>query len=221
MPVEAAPTHVLSTDAVRWGIDTLGAQVLHPTFPMYLYLRTQERAGKLGQASASSEELLSLIRMPGNRAKPYYWPLIARGQRTGKPLPTFWRAENIPGSWSPGSIGRQMSWLQASRGAYAWPPNHVDLALKEMLFGKQVPALAMGAYFLRNDGFLLSGEPSADDVISAFRAKFDYPSAADAEFNKLFTTDVPDVEFAWFEDYEAPEPDTSDDSGADEEPADV
>src|SRR3712207_2054025 len=36
---------------------------------MYLYLRAQHRAGKLAQASASSDEVLSLIRMPGNPAE--------------------------------------------------------------------------------------------------------------------------------------------------------
>lgn len=219
MPDETVPTHVLSIDAVRWSIETLGAQTLHPTFPMYLYLRVQERAGKLGEASASSEELLSLLRMPGNRSKPYYFPLIARGQRTGKLLPTFWRAENISGSWSPGSIGRQMPWLQASRGRYAWPENHVDLARTQMLFDSPVSALAMGAYFLRNDGFVLS-EPSARDVIAGFRAKFDYPDTAESEFARLFSTSIPPVEFAWFEDYVAPEP-VATAATDEEEPADV
>lgn len=191
---------MLSIDAVRWSIQTLGAQELHPTFPMYLYLRTQQRAGKLATASASSPELLSLIRMPGNRAKPYYFPLIDRGKRVpGKPLATFWRAENIPGSWSPGSIGRQMPWLQAASRTYAWPANHTDLALAEMLKGKKVSALALGAYFLRNDGFVLSGEPAAEDVVAAFRARFDYPADTESEFAKLFTTDVPIVDFGWFE----------------------
>lgn len=187
---------------MRWSIRELGAQVLHPTFPMYLYLRTQERGGKLASASASSEEILSLIRMPGNRRKPYYFPLIDRGKRVpGKPLATFWRAENIPGSWSPGSIGRQMPWLQARSRTYAWPANHADLAFTEMLKGKRVSALAMGAYFLRNDGFILSGEPAAVDLIAAFRARFDYPDDTEAEFTKLFITDIPNVEFEWFDVY--------------------
>lgn len=199
---DTSPTHVLSTDAVRWGIDTLGAQVLHPTFAMYLYLRTQERAGKLAAASASSDELLSMIRMPGHWKKPYYFPLIDRGKReAGKPLASFWRAENIPGSWSPGSIGRQMSWLQAASRTYAWPQNHADLAFTEMLKGNQVSALAMGAYFLRNDGFVLSGKPDAQDVIAGFRARFDYPPSAEAEFAKLFSTHIPEVRFEWFQAY--------------------
>lgn len=155
------PTHVLTRHAVRWGIDTLGAERLHPTFVMYLYLRGQHRRGKLAEASASSRELLAMIEMPGYAVKPYYFPLIDRGKRTGKPLPTFWRAENIPGSWSPGSIRRQQGggWLGANESAYAMPDSHAELALQQMLYNKPVSAQAMGAYFLRNDGFVLSGEP--------------------------------------------------------------
>ncbi|WP_430600215.1 hypothetical protein [Brevibacterium sp. K72] len=201
MPDETVPTHVLSTAAVRWSITTLGAQELHPTFPMYLYLRTQERSGKLSKASASAEELLSLIRMPGHRNKPYYFPLIGRGKRTGEPLPTFWRGANIPGSWSPGSLGRQMPWLQAESRGYAWPESHVERALTDMLKGRRVSAVALGAYFLRNDGFVLSGTPSAEDLIAGFCSRFDYPSVTDAEFDQLFTIDIPDVKFDWFDPY--------------------
>lgn len=199
--VRPNPTHVLTRDAVRWSIDALGAQRLHPTFVMYLYLRVQQRAGRLATASAKSDELLKLIEMPGNPAKPYYFPLIDRGKRTGKPLSTFWRAENISGSWSPGSIRRLQGggWLGADESAYAWSDNHVELALKQMLYNKPVLALAMGAYFLRNDGFVLSGEPVAEDVTAGLRAKFDYPSDTDDEFSHLFATDVPDVMFDWFE----------------------
>lgn len=195
------PTHVLTKETVRWGIDTLGAQRLHPTFVMYLYLRAQQRAGKLATASASSDELLALIVMPGHPVKPYYFPLIDRGKRTGKPLATFWRASNIPGSWSPGSIRRQQGggWMGADESAYAMPDNHVELALKQLLYNKPVSALAMGAYFLRNDGFVLSGEPSAADVIAGFRSKFDYPDDAETEFAQLFATGVPEVPFNWFE----------------------
>ncbi|MFD1827564.1 hypothetical protein [Mumia zhuanghuii] len=192
------PTHVLTKDAVRWSIDTLGSQRLHPTFVMYLYLRKQRRAGALAQASASSDELLDLINMPGHPTKPYYFPLIDRGKRTGKPLATFWRAANIPGSWSPTSIQRGASWLTQDR-QYVVPDSHVELALQQMLYNKLVSALALGAYFLRNDGFILTAEPTAEDVISGFRAKFDYPPETETEFTSLFSTDVPKAGFAWFE----------------------
>lgn len=186
---------------MRWGIDTLGAQKLHPTFVMYLYLRKQQRAGLLDDASASSREVQSLIRMPGNPAKPFYFPLIDRGSRTGSPLPSFWRAGNIPGSWSPGSIYRLKGggWMGLPTGGYTLPDNHVVRALIELLYGNKVSALALGAYFLRNDGFVLSGAVGPNDLVDAFRSKFDYPSDTDVEFSQLFTVAVPDDEPEWFE----------------------
>ena len=217
MSAAPTPTHVLTRDAVRWGIDRLGALRLHPTFVMYLYLRKQARAGSLAAASAKSEELTSLISMPGNPTKPYYFPLIDRGKRTGKPLASFWRAENISGSWSPGSIRRQQGggWLGASTSAYAMPSNHADLALAQMLYGTPVSAVAVGAFFLRNDGFVLNGPPSAGDLVAGLRAKFDYPQSTDTEFAQLFVTDDPNTSFDWFE----PLPST--DVGAAQEPSDV
>jgi hypothetical protein len=197
------PTHVLSVKAVRWGIDTLAAQRLHPTFIMYLYLRRQSRAGRLDQASASSEEVLDLIRMPGNPTKPFYFPLIDRGKReVGRLLPSFWRAENIPGSWSPGSIFRLKGggWMGVASGGYALPEDHVDLALRQLLYDTPVSALALGAYLLRNDGFVISGEAGPDDLVMAFRTRFDYPEDTQSEFIKLFRTDVPtELTFSWFD----------------------
>jgi hypothetical protein len=211
------PTHVLTREAVRWSIDALGALRLHPTFVMYLYLRKQSRAGALATASAKSEELTALISMPGNPTKPYYFPLIDRGRRTGKPLASFWRAENISGSWSPGSIRRLQGggWLGASTSAYAMPSDHADLALDQMLYGAPVSAVAVGAFFLRNDGFVLDGDPSSADVVAGLRAKFDYPRSTDAEFAQLFTTDASKVAFDWFEQL----PPT--DGSASEEPSDA
>jgi len=203
---ESTPTHVLTTEAVRWGIETLGARKLHPTFVVYLYLRAQERAGTLSEASATSEELLSLIRMPGNPRKPYYFPLISRGQRADGLLHTFWRAQNIAGSWSPGSIHRQQSgaWLGTDDGRYNMPDNHTQLALDQMLFGEPVSALALGAYFLRNDGFVLDGAPVADDVITGFRSKFEFPLDTESDFQSLFTKVGPDFDLDWFEPYVEP-----------------
>lgn len=169
---------------------------------MYLYLRQMNRAGRLSEASASSEALLSLIRLPGNPTKPYYFPLIDRGRRDGQLLSSFWRSPNIPGSWSPGSIHRQGggSWLANDSGQYVMPDNHVDLALSQMLYGNRVSAAAMGAYFLRNDAFVVYGQPKASEVIAGFRHRFDYPLEATGEFTTLFVTEPPtDVSFSWFE----------------------
>lgn len=215
MASSSSPTHLLTRRAVRWGIDTLGAQRLHPTFVMYLYLREQHRKGKLSEASASSEDVLALIEMPGNPTKPYYFPMIDRGRRDGTLLPSFWRADNIAGSWSPGSLGRLQGggWLGGS-GVYAMPDNHVRLAFEQMLYSTPVSALALGAFFLRNDGFVISGAPGAGDVLAGFRTKFDYPPNADDEFDLLYATDVPTVDFDWFEPADLPVEWADDDSEA-------
>lgn len=202
MSETATPTHVLSKGAVRWGIGKLSSQAIHPTFLLYLYLRTQARAGKLAAASPSDESLLALMRMPGHATKPWYFPLVDRAKDRSKPIPQAWRANNVPGRWSPGSIRPESpgGWLLGPGSTYAWPDNHDELAFEKMLYGKPVPALAMGAYFLRNDGFVLSGDPAAQDIIAGFRAKFDYPDDADDEFARLFTTDVPDDDgLDWFD----------------------
>lgn len=209
MPKDPTPTHVVSMTAVRWAIDTLGARKLHPTLVMYLYLRKEQRGGRLAEASASSEEVLSLIRMPGVPNKPYYFPFMDRGVRNGTPLPSFWRNRNIPGSWSPGSIFRLKGggWMGLANGGYILPDDHLDRAFKDLIFEQPVSALALGAYFLRNHGFVLSGEPEATDIIAGFRTEFDYPDDADDEFSRLFTSDIPDdVNFPWFEIFAPSEP---------------
>ena len=153
VPHSAAPTHFLTTAAVRWAIGTLGEKKIHPTFVFYLYLRRHEVQGTLGDASSSSRELLDLLRMPGGPpGKPYYRPFRERGTRQGQLLRTFWLGNNVAGSWSPRSLNRQVAsrWLVDASDAYVVPADHVARAKAEMLYGASIPALAIGAFFLRN-----------------------------------------------------------------------
>lgn len=194
------PTYVLTPAAVRWGIGMLASRKIHPTFAMYLHLRREELAGRLGTASA--EGIKPLLAVPGTPQKPHYLPFIDRGETKGVPLPTFWRAENLGGMWSPKSIYRQVPgrWLSDNANYLPLPPDHIDLALKNMLYDLPVSAVALGAFFLRNDGFIVSGDPSPSDVVEGFRSKFEYPSSADAEFDRIFTIDGPtSASFEWFE----------------------
>lgn len=90
--------------------------------------------------------------------------------------------------------------MGVATGGYTLPDDHLARALKDLLYETPVSALAMGAYFLRNDGFVLSGDPAPLDIIAGFRAKFDYPDDTNDEFDRLFTTDVPDDEgFDWLD----------------------
>lgn len=170
---------------------------------MYLYLRLKEREGQLSEASAASDELLSMIAMPGNPEKPYYFPMIDRGRRDVGPLPTFWRATNISGSWSAGSIRRQVAanWLADDSGHYAMPTDNADLALKNLLYGVRVSAAAMAAFFLRDQVFANDQEPTLDGLIDTFRARFGFPSSEEADFVKLFDATAPLLpdDGSWFE----------------------
>lgn len=194
---------VLRVSAVRASIETLGKQKIHPTLPMYLYLRLKAREGLLAEASAKSSELLSMIEMPGNPEKPYYFPMIDRGRRDVGPLPTFWRATNISGSWSAGSIRRQVaaSWLADDNGHYAMPPDNADLALKNLLYGQRTSVVALGAFFLRDQVFAKDDEPTVEDLIDTFRERFGFPPNEQADFVKLFDTTAPPLPNAesWFE----------------------
>jgi hypothetical protein len=194
--VDAKALWLISVPGVRWGIETLGKQRIHPTLPMYLYLRLKSRSGQLSEASAASDELLSMIELPGNPEKPFYFPMIDRGRRDIGPLPTFWRATNISGSWSAGSIRRQApaSWLADDAGHYAMPQDNADKALSNLLYGERVSAVAMGAFFSRDDAFVSETEPGPGDLVEAFRVKFDFPSSDEDDFQKLFDSSLPIVE---------------------------
>lgn len=203
MPNESGiPTDVLTKDAVRWSIGLLGGQRIHPAFIYYLYLRKMSAAGELSSASASSAEVQDLVRMPGGpEGRPYYRPLRERGDRTGELLRSFWMQDNIAGSWAPSSLKRisPAAWLVDGENHYVLPDGHAGLARRELLFENTVSALAMGCYFLRNDGFVLDGPAQPDDVLEGFRQKFRFDDEHSGEFDLLFDVSVPDVAFAWFE----------------------
>jgi hypothetical protein len=202
VPTQQSPSHVLTTDAVKWSIATLGSQRIDPAFIYYLYLRQQWVDGHLGSASPSSSVVKDLIRMPGGPVgKPYYRPLRERGQRTGELLRTFWVQPNLSGSWSTGSLARltRAQWLVDQSGNYTMPENHAQKAKDGLLFGATVPALAMGAFFLRNDGFVLDGVPVPAAVVEGFKRKFRYREEDESDFALLFDNTTPSSAFEWFE----------------------
>jgi len=149
------------------------------------------------------------MELPGHPDKPFFYPFMDEGDRSsGEPLASFWRTKSAagPGSWALSSIrsGAGLMLKDAAGTGYALGQNHADEALEKMLYGTRTSALAMGTFFLRNDGFVLSGEPRATDIIAGFRAKFDYPADTDDEFDRLFTTEVPDDGPVWFEQLSQP-----------------
>lgn len=204
MPDEpVVPTHVLTVDAVKWAIDLLGHRKIHPAFIYYLYLRARAADGNLSEASASAPEVVSLVQMPGGPpGKPYYRPLRERGDRTGVLLRTFWMQRNLAGSWSPASLNRIAAahWLvNGTQDGYVLPADHAAMTRERLLFDQPVSALAMGAFFLRNDGFLLDDGGGSSDVVEGFRRKFRFGTDGESEFSALFDLASPNVSFNWFE----------------------
>jgi hypothetical protein len=194
---------VISVPAVRTSIEILGKQKIHSTFMMYLYLRMKAGEGKLAEASPSSDEMRSIIQMPGNPEKPYYVPMLDRGARDAGLLPGFWRARNIAGLWGAATLGRSdpLSWLTDGAGKFAMPANNADLALNNLLYGNRILAAAMAAFLLRDQVFLKDDEPTSDDLIDTFRVRFGFPPASEADFVKLFDVTAPALPEAepWFE----------------------
>jgi hypothetical protein len=194
---------VIRVPAVRTSIEILGKQKIHSTFMMFLFLRMKAREGKLAEASPSSDELKSLIEIPGNPESPYYVPMLDRGARDAGPLPGFWRKRNLAGIWGAATLGRaaSLNWLTDGTGQYAMPSDSADLALQNLLYGTRVSAPAMGAFFLRNQVFVKDTEPTVEDLIDTFRGRFGFPSADEADFVKLFDGTEPEHSVAerWFE----------------------
>jgi hypothetical protein len=194
---------VLTTDVVRWGIDTLGGRRIHPAFVFYLYLRKTARQGDIADATASSAELQAWLSMAGGPPdRPYYRPMRERGTQKGVLARTFWTQPNLSGSWSPKSLERigAARWMVNADHEYVLPSNHAALALERLLFNEPVSALATAAYFLRNDGFVLSGEPDRWDLIAAFQTKFDFDRVDDADFATLFSVGEHEgLGWDWFE----------------------
>lgn len=170
---------------------------------MYLYLRMKAREGKLAEASPSSDELRSLIELPGNPESPYYVPMLDRGARDTGPLPGFWRKKNLAGIWGAATLGRAASlrWLTDASGQYAMPSDNADLALQNLLYEIRVSAPALAAFLLRDQVFLKDGAPTVDDLIDTFRGRFGFPPSEQADFDKIFDVSAPALPDAgpWFE----------------------
>jgi len=193
---------VIRVPAVRMSIEILSKQKIHSTFMMYLYLRMKASEGKLAEASPSSDELKSLIELPGNPESPYYVPMLDRGARDAGPLPGFWRKRNLAGIWGAATLRRaaSLSWLTDGSGQYAMPADNAALALHNLLYDTRVPAAAMGAFFLRDQVFLKDEKPTVDDLVDTFRGRFGF-LPTDADFDQLFDSMamvIPDDE-SWFE----------------------
>jgi hypothetical protein len=191
-----AGTHLLTIDAVKWAIGTLSGRRIHPHFLAYLQLH---RRATLNPSEYVDEprwaELKPLLEVPGGPPKkPNYRPLWTNVDNDGS---AYWLNGNLAGSFAKSSIRTTAGFL-IDGGRFALAQGHVEKVLEALLYERPAPAVAMGAYFLRNFGFFTVEAPlTAADIVLGFREWFGFED--DDEFNQLFDSRHPAVEFPWFE----------------------
>jgi hypothetical protein len=192
----SATAHLLTIDAVKWGIGALSRQRIHPHFLAYLQLHRRAAENPSGYVEEPRwAELRPLLEVPGGPPKkPNYRPLWTSIDNDGS---AYWFNGNLAGSFAQSSIRKTAGFLIVD-GHYGLAPGHVEQVVDSLLYGRPAPAVAMGAYFLRNFGFQTADvTPSTSDIVQGFREWFRFED--DDEFNQIFESVEPQVDFPWFE----------------------
>ncbi|CEG92085.1 hypothetical protein LJ114_02585 [Propionibacterium freudenreichii] len=217
VPDPNVPTmHVVAIPVVKDGITTLKERRIHELFPAYLEVRRLAASMNPGEEVRPDwHEVARLLDMPGGPPnKPNYRPFSSTKKKSES---GYWYNKNLAGSYAPSSI-RTTAGFMVDDGKYVLPVDHATQALAKLLYGKRVPAWALAAFYLRNDGFVFAGDGGLSELISAFKHEFAFDQGAD--FGILFDDAAPDSPPAtWFEPFTQPEEVSDADSG-DGEPDD-
>lgn len=197
------PTFVLGSGVVRWAIDQLVGQRIHPFFPAYIAIR--RAAGQresLEGIHPRWEDLEQFLRVPGGPPrKPNFRPFWHQSSAAGQ----HWLNANLAGSYAPSSVRtvpRRVIALDNS-GGFALGEHHWELAREHLLFKDRLSATALCAFLYRDFGFTTDGRsPQPDDLIEIFRHDFGYHTGIDdVEFDHLYSKTIPERS-DWFEPFE-------------------
>ncbi len=197
--VEAPEVYVLTLEAVRWAIQELQSQPIHPFFLAYLHLR--QRAAEQGSTEEIQpqwEQIGQYLRVPGGPpGKPYYRPFVST---KGSDPARFWLNQNLAGSYAPSSLRslpRKVVGIEGNH--FSLLPNHAQAAKEHLLKEIRVSAVALAAYFYRDFGFTVADrEPTPADLVEVLRQDFLFGSG-EPDFAALFVTLVPAGVAVWFE----------------------
>lgn len=195
--VSTAQTYVLRTDVVRWAIDALTTQRIHPFFLAYLHLHslTPDEDSPTPVAPSWKSFGRRYLSMPGGPVnKPYYRPFFNEVSKPGR----YWMNQNLAGSWAPGSLRDVPLTVVdiSSEGTFTLKRESGKLALENLLYGDPIPVLALSVFMLRNFGFKSdSGTPVEHDVEGLFLLDFNFRHASDGnpvgDAASIFTTRHP------------------------------
>ncbi|MFZ2164785.1 MAG: hypothetical protein WAV45_04920 [Propionibacteriaceae bacterium] len=195
--------HVLTLDAVKWGIAELKRFTIHPHFFAYLFLVRSAALGDPDNIEPDWRLYSPYVRVPTTQnvvhASPMFRPI---SNNVVKDENTYWVKDHHAGSFAPSSIRNQLSFMVEGRGQNAHfrlPPEHGRLALDALLTkrnppGTPIPAAPVAAYLLRNQSFASSyanperAVSSSADLVESFRDHFGFHEVRDGEeaFATLF-----------------------------------
>ncbi|WP_238841316.1 hypothetical protein [Prescottella equi] len=197
-PEDERDLHVLTLQAVKAGVEALRAQPIHEHFPAYLHIRECSIiAGSLNDLKPQWSKVGGLLRVPGGPPKkPHYRPFSTHDKDPGD----YWFNPNLAGSYAISSLRKRSRFMvNATDDGFALPADHAQQARDLLLSGKQVPAWALAAYYLRDYGFSFGGDGGYRELIDAFRGEFLFNG--DDDFDVLFEDIDPMLSIAWFEPY--------------------
>lgn len=193
--------YVLSKAAVKAGIAALKGQRIHEHLPAYLQLRKLAVvSGTLDHLEPDWNEVKQLLRMPGGPpTKPHYRPFSLQNVKDES---KYWFNKNLAGSYAPKSMRANSRFMLDATGEhYKLPNDHAHQALSKLLRDVRVPAWALAAFYLRNYGFVFTGDAESlgpEELVAAFRTEWALDDGDD--FGTLFSVDgpIPPVDI-WFE----------------------
>jgi hypothetical protein len=188
-------TFVLTLPTVAAALADLRNRKVHTFFIAYLHLR--ERAAATGGTTAVPDWRLLrelLLVEGGPPGKPLYRPMWHENIRDpGR----YWLKDHLTGSYSPSSVRQgPASDVVIGQGRnrdarFTLREGHAALARTHLLYGERLPALSLGAFLLRDYGFLSAVTPDINAVIDGLASLFRF-TPGDPDFDELFTDAVPD-----------------------------
>lgn len=191
--IEQEPTYVLTVDAVRWALDQLKSQKIHPFFLAYLFLcKWSAEQDTVTEIHPDWAELADHLSVEGGPpGKPFYRPFW---HGTVNDPGRYWLNPNLAGSFAPSSLRNVPSRVvDVIDGAFSLKAEHERLALEHLLYGTPVATVPLGAFLYRDYGFHDNASVPIPETLSlVFRNDFHYPWEPGATVSPLFTATLPE-----------------------------
>jgi len=201
---EVEQVSVLRLDVIRAAIEELRYRRIHPQFLSYLRVhQLARRSGSDVVTQGDWPEFGRYFFVPGGPPnKPQYRPFSIDDVHDDS---GYWKGPNTAGSLAQSSIRAAAQFmLSPDRTRFELREGHAEAALRHLLNRERVPAWALAAFMLRNDGFLLEGTGGLDELLDAFRRTFEFQDDSEV-FATLFTDESPRDVSDWFEPFNTAE----------------